>query len=49
MSARLTLATTPEHVCAMQKGGSGAFARDELMNLIDVSFEKGNELRKLLD
>jgi len=49
MSARLTLATTPEHVCAMQKGGSGAFTRDELMNLIDVSFEKGNELRKLLD
>ncbi len=49
MRARLTLATTPEHVCAMQKGGSGAFARDELMNLIDVSFEKGNELRKLLD
>lgn len=49
MSARLTLATTPEHVCAMQKGGSGAFTRDELMNLIDVSFEKGNELRKLLE
>jgi exosome complex component RRP42 len=49
MSARLTLATTPEHVCAMQKGGSGAFTRDELMNLIDVSFDKGNELRKLLD
>jgi exosome complex component RRP42 len=49
MSARLTLATTPEHVCAMQKGGSGAFTKEELMKLIDVSFEKGNELRKLLD
>ncbi|MCX6776607.1 MAG: exosome complex protein Rrp42 [Candidatus Micrarchaeota archaeon] len=49
MSARLTLATTPEHVCAMQKGGKGAFTSDELINLVDVSFEKGNELRKLLD
>lgn len=49
MSARITLATTPEHVCAMQKGGKGAFSSDELINLIDVSFEKGNELRKLLD
>ncbi|MCX6775516.1 MAG: exosome complex protein Rrp42 [Candidatus Micrarchaeota archaeon] len=49
MSARLTLATTPEHVCAMQKGGKGAFTSDELINLVDASFEKGNELRKLLD
>lgn len=49
MGARLTLATTPEHVCAIQKGGRGAFTRDELINLVDVSFEKGNELRKLLD
>jgi len=48
MSARLTLATTPEYVCAMQKGGKGAFTSDELINLIDVSFEKGNELRRLL-
>jgi len=49
MSARLTLATTPEHVCAMQKGGKGAFTSDELINLVDLSFEKGNELRKLLE
>jgi len=49
MSARLTIATTPEYLCAMQKGGRGAFTKDEVINLVDVSFEKGNELRKLLD
>jgi exosome complex component RRP42 len=49
MSARLTIATTPEHVCAMQKGGRGAFTKDEVINLVDTSFEKGKELRKLLD
>lgn len=48
MDARLTIATTPEYVCAMQKGGSGGFTKDELLNLVDVSFEKGNQLRKLL-
>jgi exosome complex component RRP42 len=48
-SARLTIATTPEHVCAIQKGGRGSFTKEELFNLVDISFEKGNELRKLLE
>jgi len=49
MSTRMTIATTPDYVCAIQKGGRGAFTKEELFNLVDVSFEKGNELRKLLD
>jgi exosome complex component RRP42 len=48
MDARLTVATTPDHVCAMQKGASGGFTRDEISNMIDVSFRKGAELRALL-
>ncbi|MEM3555839.1 MAG: exosome complex protein Rrp42 [Candidatus Micrarchaeia archaeon] len=47
--SRLTIATTPEYVCAIQKGGRGSFTKEELLNLVDVSFEKGNELRKLLE
>ena len=48
MDARLTVATTPKHVCAMQKGGSGGFTRDELLGIIDMAFKKGEELRALL-
>jgi len=48
MDARLTISTTPTHVCAMQKGAPGGFTKDELLNLIDKAFEKGNELRALL-
>ncbi len=47
LNTRLTIATTEEHVCAMQKGG-GWLMQDELLDLIDVSFKKGSELRKLL-
>jgi len=48
MDARLTVATTPEHICAMQKGGAGGFTRDEVLNIIDMSFKKAEELRALL-
>ena len=48
MDARLTISTTPTHVCAMQKGGPGGFTKEEVLNLIDKAFEKGNELRALL-
>lgn len=47
LNTRLTIATTEEHVCAMQKG-EGWLMQDELLDLIDVSFKKGSELRKLL-
>ena len=44
---RLTIATTRDHVCAMQKG-KGSLSKAELMDLIDLSFKKGNELRDIL-
>ena len=48
MSSRVTIATTEDRLCAMQKGKRGALTRDEILGLIDMSFEKGAELRKLL-
>jgi exosome complex component RRP42 len=48
MDCRLTLATTPSHLCAAQKGGWGAFSEKEVMGLFDISMEKGKELRSLL-
>ncbi len=48
MSARLSLATTGEHICAAQKAGSGSFAQEEILKLADLAFAKGNELRALL-
>jgi len=32
----------------MQKGGAGGFTRDEVLNIIDMSFKKAEELRALL-
>jgi exosome complex component RRP42 len=49
MDARLTIATTPNHICAVQKGGKGGFLADEVSELIDLSFKKGSELRKLIE
>lgn len=43
----ITIATTEDHVCAIQKG-RGAVTREELMSNIDVAFNKGSELRKVL-
>jgi len=48
MDCRLTLATTPTHLCAAQKGGWGAISEKDLMQLMDISMEKGRELRALL-
>ncbi len=48
MDARLTLATTEEHVCAGQKGGWGSFSEKDLTGMSEISFQKGNELRALL-
>ncbi|MEM4208346.1 MAG: exosome complex protein Rrp42, partial [Candidatus Bilamarchaeaceae archaeon] len=47
LNTRLTIATTEEHVCAMQKA-EGWVTKDELLERIDVAFKKGSELRKLL-
>lgn len=48
MDCRLTLATTEKHLCAGQKGGWGAIAEKDLMELMDISMQKGNGLRSLL-
>ena len=48
MDSRLTVATTPGHVCACQKGGRGAFTTKEIDYCMDVALRKGDELRKLL-
>jgi exosome complex component RRP42 len=48
MDARITFATTPEHVCAAQKGGWGAFTKKDIIELIDKSFEAGAKLRALV-
>ena len=48
MDARLTIATTPDRVCAMQKGEAGGFRLDEISKMIDISFRKGADLRALL-
>lgn len=45
--SRITISTTKDHVCAMQKG-KGSLNKNELMDLIDQSFKKGNELRDIL-
>lgn len=49
MDARLTVATTEKgEICAMQKGGSGTFTRDEILDIVSRSIDKAKELRKYL-
>ncbi|MCX8194851.1 MAG: exosome complex protein Rrp42 [Candidatus Micrarchaeota archaeon] len=48
MDCRLTLSTTSTHLCAAQKGGWGSFSERDIMELLDISFEKGKELRAML-
>jgi exosome complex RNA-binding protein Rrp42 (RNase PH superfamily) len=33
----------------MQKGGTGTFTEEEVLNLVDAAIEHGKELRKLLE
>ncbi|VVB65899.1 Exosome complex component Rrp42 [Candidatus Gugararchaeum adminiculabundum] len=49
MEGRVTIATTPEHICAGQKSGPVAVTKDELLEIADLSFKKGRELRSLLE
>lgn len=48
MDCRLTLATTPTHLCAAQKGGWGTITENDLMGMFDIAMEKGKQLRSLL-
>ncbi len=48
MDCRLTFATTSKHICAGQKGGWGAFSEKDLLQLADMSLEKGEALRAML-
>ena len=48
MDCRLTLATTPTHLCAAQKGGWGTFSEKDILELNGIALEKGKELRALL-
>ncbi len=43
----LTVATTENHVCTMQKG-KGSLSKDELFSAIDIAFKTGNDIRKML-
>ncbi len=48
MDCRMTLATTSTHVCAGQKGGWGSFSEKSLLEIADMSIQKGRELRSML-
>ena len=48
MDARLTIATTPTHICAGQKGGWGSFSEKDLLELAEMAMKNGNTLRALL-
>ena len=41
-------ATAGSNMCAAQKGGWGTFSEKDIMELLDISLEKGKELRSLL-
>ena len=49
MDARLTVATTTDTINAMQKGGNAPFKEKEIMDAIDMSFDKAKEIRKLVE
>ena len=44
---RITIATTEEHVCAIQKG-KGSLTKQELLDNIDIAFKRGSEIRAML-
>lgn len=45
----LTLATTPEFMCSGQKSGPAGFTQKNIMELLDISFEQGKNLRKIIE
>lgn len=48
MDGSLTIATTPDKVCAVQKAGWAAYTQKDILDLVDISFSKGAELRRQL-
>lgn len=48
LDGRISIATTEDAVCAVQKAGWGAFTKKDIMELVDISFDKSKELRSLL-
>jgi exosome complex component RRP42 len=50
MDARLTMAIDDDdNICAMQKGGSGYFAPEQVLEAAKIAKEKAEEIRKKLD
>ncbi|MFC2154400.1 exosome complex protein Rrp42 [Candidatus Altiarchaeota archaeon] len=48
MDARLTVATSGDTINAMQKGGESPLTQEEVHKVIDLAFQRGEEVRKLL-
>ncbi len=49
LDARITIGTNEKgDICAMQKGGDGTFTQEEIIDLVNKSREKSEELRKLV-
>jgi len=47
--ANLTIANSDTEVFAFQKGGRGSFSRQEIMDMVDTSFTKWQELKKYIE
>lgn len=49
MDGRVTMTTnTDGNVCAVQKGGSGAFTVEQIHHIVDTAIAKGEEIRPIL-
>ena len=48
MDTKLIIGNIPGFVCSMQKSGSVALEKEEVMQMVDLSLEKGDMLRKYL-
>lgn len=49
MTSRLTVTTgRDDNICAMQKGGQGAFTDQEIRQAVRTAIEKGREIRELI-
>lgn len=48
MEGLLTIATTPENVCAVQKSGWAGFTQKDILECVDNSFNHGAQLRRRL-
>ncbi|MFA5106044.1 MAG: exosome complex protein Rrp42 [Candidatus Micrarchaeia archaeon] len=48
MDGKVTISTTSQHVCAVQKSGWASATEQDVSKLVDLAFERGKELRALL-